>query len=457
MKRIHDQRRVLPGRLIFFCVLFAMFTNPLLPSQSAHFTVQDNSAQNIEAALQSLRAEYPRIVAKFEALRYDCKSNMRIRVEEAMADATKWKHTVDVLGLLEEITVTDLNLTEKQLIVRDRLSRLGLSGETLEARVRSFNLNDLGEISADESRLVLMGRLRQRGMSERQIADILSGGEAVKRELRPLYEYLDRLTWQALRNAYNKAYQCCLCAAQDFFPQMMARLFQTMTLLSEAEALKVGSIEKNFECARAVQERLSGGEGWRGTITYTTKYTYKGNAQRGNNINFWDESSSYDATIQIDGKLDENGAPIARLTATANEKTANGGRGTVGCYRISEQVQEVSGAVENDKAVFTVSQNPRAGNYNISYTLTPVRANGTHKVTSKVGGICNNPFNTPLDQTSPVTNISVETGPYVEIEGQLDPENPDSLVGSKTVTVPGRRGGERTTIVSWNLLYCKKK
>ena len=404
-----------------------------------------------------MRAEYTRIVAKFEALRFDCKSNMRIRVEDAMADAAKWKHTVDTLGLLEEITVTDLSMTEKQLVARDRLSRQGLIGETLESRLRSFNLNSLGEISADEGRLVLMARLRQRGMSERQIADILSGGEAIKRELRPLYENLDRLTWQALRNAYNKAYQCCLCAAQDFFPQMMARLFQTMTLINEEEVLKVGSMEKNLECARAVQERLSGGEGWRGTITYATKYVYKGNAQRANNINFWDESSSYDATIQIDGKLDENGAPIARLTATANEKTSNGGRGTVGCYRISEQVQEVSGTAESDKAVVTVSQNPRAGNYNIGYTLNPVRANGTHKVTSKVGGTCNNPFNKPLNQTSPVTDISVETGPYVDIEGQLDPENPDSLVGSKTVTVPGRRGGERTTTVSWNLLYCKKK
>jgi hypothetical protein len=456
MKRTHGQRSVLTVSVVLSCALFALFTNPLLPSQSAQLT-QENPGQNLDATLQTLRAEYPRIVAKFEALRYDCKSNMRIRVEDAMADATKWKHTVDVLGLLEEITVTDLNLTEKQLIVRDRLSRLGLSGETLEARVRSFNLNDLGEISADESRLVLMGRLRQRGMSERQIADILSGGEAVKRELRPLYDNLDRLTWQALSNAYNKAYQCCLCAAQDFLPQMMARLFQTMTLLNEEEALKVGSMEKNLECARAVQERLSGGEGWRGTITYTTRYLYKGSGQRANNISVWEESSSYEATIQIDGKLNPQGAPIASLTAAAKAKRLDGGRGTSECYRISEQVQEVSGVARDDNAAFNVSQNPRAGSYNIGYTLTEVRANGTHKVTSRVGGKCNNPFNKPVDQTSPATDIPVETGPYVDIEGQLDPENPDSLVGSKTVKVPGRRGGERTTTVTWNLLYCKKK
>ena len=456
MTRKHSKTRVLAISLVLSCFLLALFVNPLLRPQSAAIP-QDNSAQNLDATLQRLRAEYSRIVAKFEALRFDCKSNMRIRVDDAIAEATKWKHTVDAFGLLEEIDLTDLSLTEKQLVVRDRLSRQGLTGETLEARLRSFNLNDLGEISADEGRLVRAARLRQRGLTPQQIADLFSGDEAIKRELRPMYENLDRLTWQSLRNAYNKAYQCCLCSAQDFFPPMMARLFQQMTLLSEAEAIKVGSIEKNLECARAVQERLSGGDGWRGTVTYSSKYTYKGSAQRANNISSWDESSSYDATIQLDGKLDERGAPIARLTATARERKINGGRGTVECYRISEQRQEVSGDAQDDKAVLTVSQNPRAGSYNISYTLTDVKASGTHKVSSKVGGTCRNPFNKPLDQTTAVTDISVETGPYVEIEGQIDPENPDSLVGSKTVTVPGRSGGERITMVSWNLLYCKKK
>jgi hypothetical protein len=456
MKSKYFKRRVPASSLMLLCILFALFTNPLLRPQSASLR-QDNSAQNLDATLQRLRAEYSRIVAKFDALRFDCKSNMRIRVEEATAEAVKWKHTVDVLGLLEEITLADLNATEKELVVRDRLSRQGLSGEALEAKLRSFNLNDLGEISGDENRLVRMARLRQRGLTERQIAEILSGDEAIKRELRPMYENLDRLTWQSLRNAYNKAYQCCLCSAQDFFPPMMTRLFQQMTLLDEAEAIKVGSIEKNLECARAVQERLSGGEGWRGTVTYSSKYTYKGSAQRANNISSWDESSSYDATIQLDGKLDERGAPIARLTATARERKINGGRGTVECYRISEQRQEVSGDAQDDKAVLTVSQNPRAGSYNISYTLTDVKASGTYKVSGRVGGTCRNPFNKPLDQTNAVTDISVDSGPYVEIEGKIDPENPDSLVGSKIVTSPGRSGGERITTVSWNLLYCKKK
>jgi hypothetical protein len=102
---------------------------------------------------------------------------MRIRVNDAIADATKWKHTVDVLGLLEEITVDDLSATEKELIVRERFAAQGLTGEALEARVRAFNLNDLGNISASESPLIRVKRMRQRGMTEQQIAVALQGDD----------------------------------------------------------------------------------------------------------------------------------------------------------------------------------------------------------------------------------------------------------------------------------------
>ena len=245
---------------------------------------QNNSAQNLNTTLQTLRDEYARIVAKFNALRYECRSNMRIRVNDAVADAVKWKHTVDVLGLLEEITATDLSASEKELIVRERFAAQGLTGEALEARVRSFNLNDLGEISSSESQLIRVKRMRQRGMTEQQIAEALRGDDAIKRELRPMYDNLDRLIWDSLRNAYEKAYQCCLCGAQDFWPPMMASLFQELSQIDEAGAVKIGSVEKNLECARAVEQKTSGGAGWRGTITYTSNSDYRFQGEKANNI-----------------------------------------------------------------------------------------------------------------------------------------------------------------------------
>ena len=103
-----------------------------------------------------------------------------------------------------------------------------------------------------------------------------------------------------------------------------------------------------------------------------------------------------------------------------------------------------------------MSQNNRTGVYNVNYTLAVVPARGTYHVTSKVGGTCNNPFNKPLDQTTTLENMSLSTGTVLDIEAQVDPENPNSLVGSKTVTTPMQRGGEFVTTVTWNLLYCQK-
>ena len=438
--------------VVVACLLLPLLITP----QITHSLSAQNPAQNLEATLQTLRTEYTRIVAKFNALRFDCKSNMRIRVDEAIADANKWKHTVDVLGLLEEISVTDLSRSEQEMIVRDRFTRQGLIGPALEARIRAFNLNDLTSITSDESRLVHISRLRQQGRSDQEIADILNGQDAIKRELRPMYDNLDRLIWNSLRTAYEKAYQCCLCSAQDYLPPMMAALFRELTLLSEQEALQIGSIAKNEECARAVRERVTGIAGWRGTLTFASQYRYKGSAERGGVLNYWDESSSYDATLQLDGKVDERGVPIATLNAKGHQLNIRGGRGAGACYRINEQRHELEGATQDDHATLRVSQNPRTGLYNIYYTLGAVNARGTYKVTSKVAGACNNPFNKPLDQTTPEENGSIDSGPVIDIEAPVDPENPNSLVGTKTITTPMPRGGEMVTTVTWNLLYCKK-
>lgn len=451
-------RIALASCLVFGSLLLAqVFTQPLANDRMARI---DNSSpnspnQNLEATLQTLRDEYARIVAKFNALRFECKSNMRIRVNEAIAEAVKWKHSVDVLGLLEEIDASDLSESEKELIVRERFAAQGLTGEALEARVRSFNLNNLGNISASESQLIRVKRMRQRGMTEQQIADALRADDAIRRELRPMYDNLDRLIWDSLRNAYEKAYQCCLCSAQDFWPSMMASLFQEMSQIDEGAAVKIGSVEKNLECARAVQQKTSGGAGWRGTITYTSKTEYKFQGQKANNISYVNEHSQYEATFQVDGRVNQYGKPLAKANATADETKINGGRGTTGCYRISEQKYAVAGSANDDNSNVTISLNSQSGQYNITYSLIEVKGRGEHHVSSKVGGTCNNPFNKPVDSSDPLEDYPIESGPEVEISGTVSPEDSDQLVGSKTVKVPARNG-ERIITVSWNLLYCKK-
>jgi hypothetical protein len=357
--------------------------------------------------------------------------------------------------LLEEVTLEDLNSSEKELIIRERFRNLGLTGEALEARVRAFNMNDLQSITPSESRLVQVNRMRLRGLSEREIADALAADERIIRELRPMSDNLDRLIWESLKKAYNKAYECCMCLALDFYPGMLAALFREMTAISENQALEVGSMVKNLECERAVKLKAAGG-GWRGVINYTSKYEYKGSGEKANNISYWDEHSTYEATFHLDGKQDENGKPIATVNATATYTNIRGGKGTTVCYRISEQRQEVTGTANDDKTSVRVSTMFAPGKYSVYYSLPEVKGTGEYHVTSKVGGTCNNPFNKSLDQTTPVEDFSIDSGPQVDIEGQLDPNNPGQLSGSKTQTIQTTRGGEIKITVSWDLTFCKK-
>jgi hypothetical protein len=114
-------------------------------------------------------------------------------------------------------------------------------------------IKDLTSITAAESSLVHANRLQRQGLTPAQIADLLSRDEAIKQELWPMYENLDRLSWNSLRTAYEKAYQSCLCSAQDYLAPMMAALFREMTLFSETEALKIGSVEKNVRVQSEIE------------------------------------------------------------------------------------------------------------------------------------------------------------------------------------------------------------
>jgi hypothetical protein len=67
---------------------------------------------------------------------------------------------------------------------------------------------------------------------------------------------------------------------------MMASLFRELSLIDEAAAVKFASVAKNLECARAVEQKTSGGAGWRGTITFSSKYEYRFQGQKANNVSY---------------------------------------------------------------------------------------------------------------------------------------------------------------------------
>ncbi len=194
---------------------------------------------------------------------------------------------------------------------------------------------------------------------------------------------------------------------------------------------------------------------WRGTITYSSNYKYAGSGEGANNKSYWNEEVNYTATIELSDKKDEYGKPLAFIKAQASEIKERGGQGITGCYRINNQIQKVSGTAE-DTASVSVSVRPD-GNYNLSYSLPLVIANGTYTVTSKPAGTCNNPYNRSLNQNDPVKDYKISPGFSIDEGGIIDPKRPNVLAGSKTVTKEWQRDGQATVTVTWNLASCGRR
>ncbi|MCA1636136.1 MAG: hypothetical protein LC785_16200, partial [Acidobacteria bacterium] len=128
------------------------------------------------------------------------------------------------------------------------------------------------------------------------------------------------------------------------------------------------------------------------------------------------------------------------------------------CYRVSRQLTTITGDTEVDTTGFSVSANPRAGGkYYISFAMPEVRGSGMYTATSEVKGTCNNPFNRSVDQKQPIKDQSITIyGSGEGGEGEVDPNNPDTLSGSKSVTIPTSKGGEIQVTVTWGLSRCKE-
>jgi hypothetical protein len=104
---------------------------------------------------------------------------------------------------------------------------------------------------------------------------------------------------------------------------------------------------------------------------------------------------------------------------------------------------------------FSVTLNPRSGQYVVSAPTIVVPATGTYSIVSQVKGTCNNPYNKDLMQTNVVKGSLTPEGPVVQGKGVIDRNNPDQISGSETVTIPTNRGGERKVTITWNLTRCK--
>ncbi len=195
---------------------------------------------------------------------------------------------------------------------------------------------------------------------------------------------------------------------------------------------------------------------WQGTISYSTSLKEVGSAENVVNKSSWNDEARYDSEAVISGRRNDMGAQIALLKATASQRRERVSTGKGVCYRTSTQIQELNGSETVTTTGFSVSVNPRSGQYNVSAPTTVVTASGTDSVVSEVKGTCNNPYNKDLRQSNPVSGMKLSPeGPVVQGLGKIDPANPDVISGTNTVTVPTNKGGERTVTITWNLMRCK--
>ena len=195
---------------------------------------------------------------------------------------------------------------------------------------------------------------------------------------------------------------------------------------------------------------------WQGTITYTTSLKEEGSAENLHLKQSWNEEKHYEAKAEIPGRKDDQGQQIATVHATASARSERVSTGKGVCYRTSTQIRELNGSETATTSGFSVTLNPRSGQYTVSAPTILVNAKGSDSIVSKVLGTCNNPYNKDVTQNSPLTFSLDAEGPILQGKGTIDPNNPDVISGTDSVTVPTNKGGERKVTITWNLRRCKE-
>jgi len=194
---------------------------------------------------------------------------------------------------------------------------------------------------------------------------------------------------------------------------------------------------------------------WQGTITYTTSLKEEGSAENIHLKQSWNEAKHYEAKAEIPGRKDDQGQQIATVRATASARSERISTGKGVCYRTTTQIRELNGSETATTTAFSVTLNPRSGQYTVSAPTILVNAKGSDSVVSKVLGTCNNPYNKDVTQNNPLTLRLDAEGHILQGKETIDPNNPDVISGTDSVTVPTNKGGERKATIVWNLRRCK--
>ena len=196
---------------------------------------------------------------------------------------------------------------------------------------------------------------------------------------------------------------------------------------------------------------------WTGTITYQVTTKKKGTAENKLTFSHWNEDTFYETKAELDGRRNEHGHQIASVRATAYENKDWGSRGKGVCYRETDNSQAVRGEAHDDTTGFTISFNPRTGEYSVLAPVIMVYASGQHVVSSRVKGTCNNPYNKDFNQVDKIDRYQLsDDAPVLIGKGRIDPAKPDEFSGTETAEHDTPRG-HKTVTIKWNLRRCAKQ
>lgn len=195
---------------------------------------------------------------------------------------------------------------------------------------------------------------------------------------------------------------------------------------------------------------------WQGTITYRVTSKKEGTAEGVAAKSSWKDEFYYEARAELDGTKDNYGKPLAKVIAHASETKYSE---TIGksrpCHREGKQTRDVSGKGSETTTGFSITVNPRAGEYSVSAPTMVVLGSGESTVSSVVKGTCNNPFNKDVNYSNKEDRVQLSPGgPIVHGKGLIDPNNPDAISGTNTETVRLGGGVEKTVTITWSLKRC---
>ena len=296
---------------------------------------------------------------------------------------------------------------------------------------------------AGVSQIYVVGTPQETDLSKRKLFEVDKGaGVRVDVQLKPM-RIVD--TTQAVSNIIDIAQDALSFLTGDYLGGVVDTAAETLYRSNWYGSQPFYFIVKDWEPCKGQ---------WIGTITYTTTLKDVGSAEDFRTRRTWNDEASYEGTAQLDGRTDNHGAPMVRVTAKAHERSERFSTGKVGCFYAGTKIRELNGSETVDTSGFYVLMNPRSGQYNVSFPAILVSASGFDSNDAVVKGNCNNPYNKDVHEKSALSMKLSGEGPGMEASRRIDPNNRDVLSGTETVTFTTTKG-VRTSTITWDLRRCQ--